>query len=81
MCSLFLSSAIPSIDIVLAKFFNLWKKKENWKIKWEEKKIKHGTSNKKMKKTYLDEDLKKLSKTQSWWKFVLIWWLNAAFAF
>lgn len=29
------------------------------------KKIKHATSNKKMKKTYLDEDLKKLSKTQS----------------
>lgn len=79
MCSLFLSSAIPSIDIVLAKFFNLWKKKENWKIKWEEKKLNMPHQIKKWKN--LDEDLKKLSKTQSWWKSVLTWWLNAAFAF
>lgn len=55
ICSLFLSSAIPSIDIVLAKFFNLWKKKRKLKNKMGRKKIKHATSNKKMKKP--------------WWRF------------
>lgn len=55
ICFLFFFLVIFLIDIVLVKFFNLWKKKRKLKNKMGRKKIKYVILNKKMKKF--------------WWRF------------